>query len=81
MPLEVLVGAAVGAAAASEKVRKVVRQGVVYGLAGVLVAYDKVAAVGQGALKGARGTVADGQGETAPAAPASAAPAPPTEQT
>ena len=45
MPLELIVGAAVGAAVASTKVRQVVRRGVVYGLAGILVAYDKAARV------------------------------------
>jgi hypothetical protein len=43
MPFELLIGAAVGAAVASQRVRKVVRKGLVYGLAGALVAYDKAA--------------------------------------
>jgi hypothetical protein len=42
MPLELLIGAAVGAGLASTPVRKVLRKGVVYSLAGALVAYDKV---------------------------------------
>jgi hypothetical protein len=42
MPLDFIIGAAVGAGLASEKVRKTLRKGVVYGLAGVLTAYDKV---------------------------------------
>jgi hypothetical protein len=43
MPVELLIGAAVGAGLASKSVRKTIRKGVVYSLAGVLVAYDKVA--------------------------------------
>ena len=42
MPFELLIGAAVGAGLASPGVRKVVRKGVVYSLAGALMAYDKV---------------------------------------
>jgi hypothetical protein len=45
MPLELIVGAAVGVAAASPNIRKVLRQGMVYGLAGALIAYDRVAAM------------------------------------
>jgi hypothetical protein len=45
MPVELIVGAAVGAAVASPTIRQKVRRGVVLGLAGVLVAYDKVAKV------------------------------------
>src|SRR5437868_4455196 len=36
MPLELIVGAAVGAAAANPSVRKVLRQGMIYGLGGLL---------------------------------------------
>ena len=61
MPLEIVVGAVVGAAAASavtsESMRRKLRQGAVYGLAGLLVAYDKVAALTQGAVDGARQVV------------------------
>jgi hypothetical protein len=45
MPVELLVGAAVGAAVSSPTIRQKVRRGVVLSLAGVLVAYDKVAKV------------------------------------
>ena len=45
---EVAVAAAVTAAAASPSIRKVLRRSLVYGLAGVLVAYDKAAEVAQG---------------------------------
>ncbi len=56
MPVELLVGAAVGAAAASPKARNVVRKGMVYGVAGVLMVYDKIASVTHGLVKGgARG--------------------------
>ena len=57
MPLEIIVGAVVGAAVANEPVRRKLRQGLVYGLAGVLVAYDKVAHLTQSAVKGARQVV------------------------
>jgi hypothetical protein len=71
MPLEVLVGAAVGAAVVSSPVRKQLRKGMVYGLAGLLVAYDKVSALSQGVVKGARNVVASsGQEEKKEAAPA-----------
>jgi hypothetical protein len=61
MPFELLLGAAVGAGLASQSVRKSIRKGVVYSLAGVLVAYDKVAGrvVKPGAAK------ADGAGSAA----------------
>jgi hypothetical protein len=49
MPVDFIVGAAVGVAAASPRVRKAVRQGLVYGIGGVLVAFDKVAAVAKDA--------------------------------
>jgi hypothetical protein len=43
MPVELIVGAVVGAAAASPKARSVIRKGIVYGLAGGLIAYDRLA--------------------------------------
>ena len=55
MPLELIIGAAVGAGLASESGRKTIRKGLVYGLAGVLMGYDKVAAFAaevRGARKG-----------------------------
>jgi hypothetical protein len=91
MPLEIVVGAVVGAAAASvvnsPPVRQKVRRGAVYGLAGLLVAYDHVAALAQGAVKGARRVVrtqadTDQAAETAPAAaPPATLPAPATTST
>jgi hypothetical protein len=80
MPLELIVGAAVGAAAASEKIRKAVRKGMIYGLGGLLVAYDKAVAMGHEAAQGARRGVAAAASATAaavapaPAAPSAAAP-------
>ncbi len=59
MPVELIVGAAVGAAVASPEVRRVVRRGLVYGLAGVLVAFDKVSEATHSAIASAR-QVADG---------------------
>jgi hypothetical protein len=44
MPAEFIIGAAIGAAVASTSVRKAVRRGLIYGVGGVLVAYDKLAA-------------------------------------
>jgi hypothetical protein len=69
MPVDLLVGVAVGAAAASSSVRKAVRKSMIYGLGGLLVAYDKVTAVAHGAVQGARGQTANGP---APAGQASA---------
>lgn len=67
---EVGITAAVVAAIASPQVRKVVRQGAVYGLAGVLMAGDAIVSfargVGQGAQHVAQG--ADGAAATATAA-------------
>lgn len=54
MPFELIIGAAVGAAATSQKVRKAVRKGVVYGLAGALIAYDKTASFASGVVHHAR---------------------------
>jgi hypothetical protein len=78
MPLDLLVGVVVGAAAASRKVRGAVRQGMVYGLAGVLKAYDKVSGIAHGAVKGARqgatgAAGADSPGTNGPGATAPAA--------
>jgi hypothetical protein len=71
---------AVGAAATSAKVRKAVMRGMVYGVAGTLIAYDKVTGLAAGAVRGARqgaaGSGAENQEEDAPAqaaAPAAAA--------
>jgi hypothetical protein len=89
MPAEFIIGAAIGAAAASTKVRKAVRRGLVYGVGGILVAYDKLAAGAHSIAQSAREarattkdstTQANGSSATAPAAsspaqPAAAAPA------
>jgi hypothetical protein len=51
---EVAIAVAVTAAVASPPVRKVLRRGLVYGLAGLLVAKDKITAVGQNVAQGVR---------------------------
>jgi hypothetical protein len=75
MPLEIVVGAVVGAAAVSaaqsETVRNKMRKGAVYSLAGLLMAYDKVAALTKGAVDGARQFVKEADEQRV--APASAA--------
>jgi hypothetical protein len=48
MPFEFIVGAVVGGAAVSRRVRQAVRKGLIYGVGGALVAYDKVAAMAHG---------------------------------
>jgi hypothetical protein len=73
MPLELIVGAAEGAAAASPKIRSAVRRGMIYGLGGLLVAYDKVSAMAQEAARGARKGVAAAAADQATPAPASSA--------
>jgi hypothetical protein len=71
--IAIAVAAAVTAAAASPKVRHVMRKGVVYGLAGLLVAKDKVTAAARGAAGSARQVLAsargpaEGQAQSAPA--------------
>jgi hypothetical protein len=76
MPLELIVGAAVGAAAASTKIRQAVRKGMIFGLGGLLVAYDRAVAMGAEAAKGARRGVAAAASATAAAvAPAETPPA------
>jgi hypothetical protein len=54
MPADFIVGAALGAVAASPRVRKAVRQGLVYGVGSVLVAFDKASSVAHGVAKDAR---------------------------
>jgi hypothetical protein len=76
MPLELIVGAAVGAAAASPTVRKAIRTGLVIGVGNALIAYDKVAAVARGVADGARKGVSaavDGAPQATPAPPAAPA--------
>jgi hypothetical protein len=59
MPVELVVGAAVGAAVASPGIRKTLRKGLVYGLAGALIAYDNVAALAVKARNLRKGKAAD----------------------
>jgi hypothetical protein len=74
MEPEVAVAVAVTAAVASPPVRKALRKGAVYGLAGLLIARDKLAALATNVSQGARR--AAGAAETAPPPPpAPAAPA------
>ncbi|OAI40046.1 hypothetical protein AYO40_05225 [Planctomycetaceae bacterium SCGC AG-212-D15] len=56
MPVEFVVGAAVGAAAVavSSRVRRVVGHGLLRGVGGVLLAYDKVAAAAHNVARSAR---------------------------
>jgi hypothetical protein len=56
------VTAAVAAAAASPTVRRVMRTGVVYGLAGLLVAKDKVTGLASRAASNARQAIASARG-------------------
>jgi hypothetical protein len=84
MPLEVIVGAVVGAAATtavtSDKVRNTLRRGLVYSLAGVLVAYDKVTSLTTSAIQGARKAVSEAEAKPVEAGTTAAngASAPPT---
>jgi hypothetical protein len=55
---EVAIAVAVTAAVASPPVRKVLRRGLVYGLAGLLVAGDKIAGTAREIAKSAQETVA-----------------------
>jgi hypothetical protein len=79
MPFELLLGAAVGAGLASSPVRKAVRKGVVYSLAGALIAYDKVAGAA-GNLKAAASNLkskaaSDASSKAAPEQPVASEPA------
>jgi len=76
---EVAVTAVVVGAAASPSLRKVIRRSVIYGLAGVLVAYDRTAATVQGVAKGVRKGVKSmaPEGGSATAETAAPPPAPP----
>jgi hypothetical protein len=80
MPLEIIVGPAIGAGAATPSVRKSVRKGLVFGVSGALILYDRV-------TRNTRSTVATGPGaaSTAPVAapdatPTSPAPTPAGDQ-
>jgi hypothetical protein len=70
MPLEIIVGAAVGAAVASPTIRKQLRKGLVYGLAGALIAYDKMSALAKEArgLHHSEAETSSANGEAAPVA-------------
>ncbi len=69
---EVAVAVAVTAAVASPTVRKTLRKGVVYSLAGLLVAKDRIASFAQNVAQGARQAVAEGRGGEAAQAGAAA---------
>ncbi len=58
---EVAIAVAVTAAVASPPVRKVVRRGLVYGLAGLLVAGDRIAGAARDIAHTAQQTVAGGE--------------------
>jgi hypothetical protein len=59
---EVAVAVAATAAVLSPPVRRVLRRGAVYGLAGALVAGDALASFGRGAARGAREAAASAAG-------------------
>jgi hypothetical protein len=71
--IAIAVAAAATAAAASPKVRRVVRRGAVYGLAGLLIAKDKVTAAARGLAGSARQAVASARGSAGEAAQPSGA--------
>jgi hypothetical protein len=58
---EVAIAVAVTAAVASPPVRKVLRRGVVYGLAGLLMASDRLTAAARGIAQAAQQTAATGE--------------------
>jgi len=72
----VAVTAAVTAAVASPPVRKVLRQGAVYGLAGLLMAGDKLSALARGVKEGAQKATASAVRTASDAASSGAQPAP-----
>jgi hypothetical protein len=74
MEPEVAVAVAVTAAVASPTVRKTLRKGLVYGLAGLLIARDKVANMAHNVAQGVRHTAAEGEAVASQTAPAAAAP-------
>ena len=55
---EVLIAVGVTAAVMSPPVRRVLRKGAVYGLAGLLIAGDKIAGAARGVSQGAQNLVA-----------------------
>ena len=62
------VAAAVAAAAASPRVRKALRQGAVYGLAGLMIAGDKIAGAARGLASSAQQATASVRGAAQEAA-------------
>jgi hypothetical protein len=70
---EVAVAVAVTAAVASPTVRKTLRKGVVYGLAGLLVAKDKIAGLASNVAQGVRQTAAESGTTNSTAVPATEA--------
>ena len=64
---ELIIGAAIGATAASPTGRRWVRRGLVYGLAGALTVYDRAAALAKGAAQGVRDGVSSVRAEAAAA--------------
>jgi hypothetical protein len=74
MPVDFIIGAAVGAAVASESVRHAVRKGLVYSVGGALVAFDTVTSLGR--RKGAAAPAAAENG-TAAAPPQTSVPVTP----
>jgi len=73
---EVAVAAVVVAAAVAPPVRRTLRKGLVYGLAGALLAYDKASAVVHGAAAGVSHGVASLRRDTTEANVANAPPPP-----
>ena len=69
---EVGIAVALTAAVASPGVRKVLRKGAVYGLAGILMAGDAVSALAQGVKRGVQQSAADVPGTAAEEAPVTA---------
>lgn len=67
---EVAIAVAVTAAVASPPVRKALRKGAVYGLAGILMAKDKITELGSGIAGGAREAAAHAEGAANEQAPA-----------
>jgi hypothetical protein len=85
MPADFIIGAAIGAAVASTRVRKAVRRGLIYGVGSVLVAFDKLTAGAHAVAQSAReATTASKDGSATQAngaatAPDPTPPAPPVE--
>jgi hypothetical protein len=76
---EVAVAAAATAAVASPSIRRVFRQSLVYGLAGVLVAYDRSSAAARSVVSGVRQGMNSAK-PTTDAVPDAAPPPPPAGQ-